>query len=90
MIIIIFYSIFQKKGILSLKVYKNLRFFFSFAFNDITLNAVGAKYKANGYTNPIIKLEIESVINILWVFSYTAQNAEIIYQKNKNNIKVKI
>ena len=60
-----------------------------FNFNDKILNPVGNKYKTKGYNNPIMKLEMESVINIRWVFSYTAQNADIKYQKNKNNEKVK-
>ena len=65
-----------------------MKFFFFLAFNDIILNAVGAKYKANGYNNPIMKLVYESATNIPWVFAYTAQNADIVYQKNKNNINV--
>ena len=60
-----------------------------FDCNDIILNPVGIKYIINGYNNPIMKLVIESVINILWVFLYTEQNADIKYQKNKNSINVK-
>ena len=40
----------------------------------------GNIYKAKGYINPIIKLEIESVKKIRCVFSYTEQNADIKYQ----------
>ena len=35
-----------------------------------------------------MKLVYESATNIPWVFAYTAQNADIVYQKNKNNINV--
>ena len=51
----------------------------------------GNIYKAKGYINPIIKLEIESVKKIRCVFSYTEQNAVIKYQKNKKiqNEKIK-
>ena len=52
---------FQKKGILSLNEYNNFTFF---DLSDIILNIAGNKYKTKGYINPIIKLEIESVIKI--------------------------
>ena len=53
-------------------------------FSAKTLNPVGIKYKIKGYINPIAKLDIESVIKIIWVFSYTEQKAVTKYQKNKN------
>jgi hypothetical protein len=37
-----------------------------------------------------MKLDIESVIKIYCVFTYTAQKADIAYQKDKNNKNVKI
>ena len=61
-----------------------------FDFRDIILNPAGNIYKKKGYINPITKLETESVIKICWVFSYTAQKAEIKYQKNENKKKEKI
>jgi len=49
-------------------------------FNDIIRRAEGNKYKTKGYKIPKAKLNKESFIKAIWVFSYTEQKHVIIYQ----------
>ena len=51
-----------------------------FAVKDKILSPVGIKYITKGYKSPKIKLKIEFVIKIFWVFTYTAQKDETAYQ----------
>ena len=54
--------------------------FFKVLFEVINLNTAKAKYNKNGYKRPNAKLEIESFIKIICVFSYTLQKHAIVYQ----------
>ena len=45
-------------------------------------------FNPSGYKSDKPKLLIVFSISIFWVFLYTAQNAEIKYQKNETKIKV--
>ena len=73
-----------------LRIYKYFLSLF-FALNTGILKNPGIKFKPNGYIIDKVKLIMVSIINIIWVFLYTAQKQEIKYQKNniKNKLKVK-
>ena len=58
--------------------------------NAGNLSIPGNKFKPKGYTIDNAKLTNVSIINILWVFLYTAQKQDIKYQKNAINKKLKI
>ena len=60
----------------------NIKLYYTFKnkIKKANINKTG-KFK---YINPIAKLEIESIIKITWVFSYTEQKAVTKYKKNKN------
>ncbi len=66
-------------GIISLNEYKNEHRIFE-ALKAIILREAGIKYKTKGYKSPKAKLEIESFIKAIWVFSYTEQKQEMAYQ----------
>ena len=55
---------------------------FFFALKDGILNIPGKRFKPNGYSIDKPKLINVSFINIICVFTYTAQKQEIKYQKN--------
>ena len=77
---------------ISLVLYKHFpqQFFLQILVNDIHLNKVVKKSIKKGSIKDIAKLIMESRKYITWVFWYTAQNAEIKYQKKRNKRKVKI
>ena len=54
--------------------------------NAGNLSIPGNKFKPKGYTIDNAKLTNVSIINILWVFLYTAQKQDIKYQKNAINL----
>ena len=60
------------------------------ALNAGILNIPGIKFNPNGYSIDNPKLIKVSLINIIWVFLYTAQKEEIKYQKKKINNKLKM
>ena len=62
------------------KKINNFKNFFFLEIKDKNLSPVGIRYIPNGYISPKKKLKIEFVIKIFWVFTYTAQKAEITYQ----------
>ena len=68
---------YQKNGIRSLVLYKQLLFLH---FKAHPLKAAGNKYKIKGNINPMRELISESFIYAICVFSYTAQNTHTIYQ----------
>ena len=61
----------------TLNIYNNL---FIWNFKEIILNNEGNKYKIKGFNSNKQKLKKESLIKAIWVFLYTAQKHEIIYQ----------
>ena len=71
-------------------MYKQHAFFLQHKDKDILLSIIVKPYITKGSNKDVTKLIDESRIKISWVFLYTAQNAEIKYQKAKNNIKVDI
>ena len=75
----------QFKTLLIIKSHLNFLFF---NFKAVILKSPGINDSANGYTNDNPKLIPVSLINIIWVFLYTAQKHEIKYQQN--NIKNKL
>ena len=63
---------------MSLIVYKQDNF--EEALKAINLSPTGKIYKTKGYKSPKAKLERESFIKVICVFSYTAQKQVIVYQ----------
>ena len=70
-----------------LKVYKHF-LSLDFALKAGILNIPGNKLSPKGYNNDKAKLLKVFSNNIICVFLYTAQKAEIKYQKNINKTKL--
>ena len=64
---------------MSLNLYIHFKFLLPF-LNAQILRAEGIKYIAIGYKIPNKKLNKESFRNVIWVFSYTPQNEDTVYQ----------
>ena len=75
---------------MSLNLYKQQAFFLQHKDKDILLRIIVKPYMKKGSNKDVKKLIDESLIKITWVFLYTAQKAEMKYQKARNNIKVDI
>ena len=75
---------------ISLNLYKQQAFFLQHKDKDILLRIIVMPYMIKGSNKDVTKLIDESLIKIIWVFLYTAQNAEMKYQNARNNIKVDI